>query len=455
MPKNTCPPLPGCDAISQETFDRLAHRLKILRELPPQGERSRLDVEAAATVAGVHPTTIYRNLNRLTGRGTVQDLTPKAQGFPKGRSRLHARQEELIWQFLQSHFLTQARPSLVKITKRIGDACEEAGLSRPSRAAVIRRLLTLPKRAIVLKREGAKTAEQQTPRPGRYAVDQPWEVWQIDHTLADVIVIDANGRPIGRVWLTVVIDVATRMVVAFYIGLDPPSIIRVATTLDLAISGKAQWLAARSLDYPWPCEGLPRLLHSDRAKEFTSISVRNALRNHGVDWFLRPPGRTRYGGHIERLIGTLMGECRLLPGATHSSPKSRGAYDSKGAARLSIDDLEMYFSHQILGVYHHTIHSALGVTPMQAWAEKAAGHAPNYPDDMDAFRLDLLPECERVITRQGIKAFHAICRHLLRRLRMMKPCLPGWPEPLRPTYLPYPSCSERSVVGFRHSTGVI
>lgn len=100
-----------------------------------------------------------------------------------------------------------------------------------------------------------------------------------------------------------------------------------------------------------------------------------------------------------------MGECRLLPGATYSNPKARGSYDSKGAARLGIDELEMYFSHQILGVYHHTVHSALGVTPMQAWTEKAAGRAINRPDDMDGFRLDLLPECERVVTRQGIKAF--------------------------------------------------
>ncbi|WP_082539745.1 MULTISPECIES: Mu transposase C-terminal domain-containing protein [unclassified Caulobacter] len=404
MSKND-PPLPSCTNISQETFDHLAHRLRSLQGLPKIGERTRRDVEAAALETGVHATTIYRSLSRITGKGTVQDLCPKPRGFPKGRSRLNARQEALISQYLLSDYLNASRPSLAKVARRIGGACEDEKLPRPSRAAIIRRLKNLPKRTVVRKRYGAKAAERQTPRPGQYVVAEPWAVWQIDHTLADVIVVDAEGRPIGRPWLTVIIDVCTRMVVAFYFGLDPPSSIRVAATLDLAISNKDHWLSARGLEYLWPCEGFPRLMHSDRAKEFQTTSLRNALLNHGVEWFLRPPGGARYGAHIERLIGTLMGECRLLPGATYNNPKARGSYDSKSAARLNIDDLDRYFSHQILGVYHNTIHSALGKTPMQAWLEKASEQLPRHPDDSEKFRLDLFPEEDRVITRQGIRLF--------------------------------------------------
>ena len=405
MAEHADSPLSNIENISQDVFDTLANRLILLRDVINNEDRTRAHVEAVAEAEGVHPATIYRNIARLEGNGTVRDLLPNARGFPKGRSRLDVKQEELIWRYLRSQFLTQTRPSMAKMAQKIGDACEQAGLSRPSRATIIRRLQTLPKRTVVLKREGAKAAEQQTPRPGRYAVSQPWDVWQIDHTLADVIVVDEGGRPIGRVWLTVVIDVCTRMVVAFYIGLEPASSIRVATTLDLAVSSKTSWLAARGLDYSWPCEGLPSLIHSDRAKEFVSRILRNALLNYGVGWFLRPPGRTRYGGHVERLIGTLMGGCRLLPGATYHSPKARGDYDSKSSARLRIDELEMYFAHQILGAYHNTEHSALGMTPLQAWMEKTAGRAPIYPDDMETFRFDLFPEIERTVTRQGIKAF--------------------------------------------------
>lgn len=396
---------PNLEAISEEHFERLWRRLRAAQALNGLPHRTRHDVEAAARKIGVHATTIYRDLARLVGQGTIQDLVSRPKGYPKGRSRLLPRQEELIAKFLDAEYLTLAQASLVSIAEKIGDACEDEGLPRVGRTAVIRRKNAIPNRTIVLKRKGAAAAEQQTPRAGRFHVEMPWDVWQIDHTLADVIVVDSKGRPIGRVWLTVVIDVATRMVVAFYVGLDPPSRIRVATAVDLAVSRKSNWLAARGLTYAWPPEGLPLLLHSDRAAEFRSLSTQRAVRNEGTGWELRPPGRTRYGGHVERLIGTLMGKCRIIPGATHRNPLARGKYDSKASARLRIDELELYFAHQILGVYHETKHSELGISPLEAWTAKAHGREPRFPEDMKAFRLNLLPEIKSMIGRRGIKAF--------------------------------------------------
>jgi putative transposase len=397
-------PIP-LEQLSEDLISSLGRRLIAAQALASLPSRTKEDVDAAASELGVHPSTIYRDLKRLKGRGTVRDLLGKKRGYPKGRSRLHWRQDEIIDLVLQNEYLSKAKASLVSITIKIGDVCEDEGLSRPTRSAVIRRLKAIPKRIVALRRSGPKAAEKHTPRPGRYEVQKPWDVWQIDHTLADVIVVDGEGRPIGRPWLTVIIDVCTRMIAAFYVGLEPPSIIRVATTLDLAVLNKAAWLTARDLDHPWPVEGLPRLMHSDRAKEFTSQNLRRAIINQGAQWKSRPRGRTHYGGHVERLIGTLMGECRLLPGATHNSPAERGNYDSKASACMSIYHLEMYFAHQILGVYHQREHSDLGMSPLEAWQSMTSGRQPDHPEDAVSFRLDLLPAFERTITRQGIKAF--------------------------------------------------
>lgn len=394
--------------LPDERVDELARRLKAARILKSMPHRSRYDVELAAEGAGVHPSTLYRDIGRLEGRGTIEDIAPRGKGWPIDRSKLHPRQDELIDEFLRKEYLTQAKPSLMSISEKIGDACEAEGLSRPTRAAVIRRRDRISKREIAAKREGAKAAEKHTPRPGRYEVKRPWDVWQIDHTLADVIIVDRQGRPIGRPWLTVVIDVCTRTIPGFYVGLEPPSTIRVATTLDLAVASKGAWLRKHGYDYDYPIEGLMKLLHSDRAKEFASPILVRALKNQGVETFLRPPGRTRFGGHIERLIGTLMGTCRLLPGATHHSPTARGDYDSKASARLTLDQLQDYFAHQILGLYHHRVHSELGVSPIDAWRATTAGLAPEHPEDPDAFRLDLLPELPRTIGRQGIQAFNEL-----------------------------------------------
>jgi putative transposase len=394
--------------LSDERIDELGRRMKAARALANMPNRSRYDVELAAEEAGVHASTLYRDIGRLQGRGTIEDIAPRGKGWPAGRSKLHPRQDELIDQFLRRDYLTQAKRSLTSVWKRVGDACEAEDLSRPARAAVIRRRDRISRREVAAKREGAKAAEKHTPRPGRYEVKRPWDVWQIDHTLADVIVVDRERRPIGRPWLTVVIDVCTRMIAGFYVGLEPPSTIRVATTLDLAVAPKGPWLRRHGYDYDCPVEGLMKLLHSDRAKEFTTPVLVRALKNQGVETFLRPPGRTRFGGHIERLIGTLMGTCRLLPGATHHSPTARGDYDSKASARLTLDQLQDYFAHQILGVYHHQVHSELGVSPIDAWRAATVNMAPEHPEDADAFRLDLLPELPRTIGRQGIQAFNEL-----------------------------------------------
>jgi putative transposase len=78
-------------------------------------------------------------------------------------------------------------------------------------------------------------------------------------------------------------------------------------------------------------------------------------------------GRPHFGGHIERLIGTMMGAVHLLPGTTFSSVDQRGAYESEKHALLTLPELERWLALQIAGVYHLSVHSALGKTPMAAW----------------------------------------------------------------------------------------
>jgi putative transposase len=55
------------------------------------------------------------------------------------------------------------------------------------------------------------------------------EVVQIDHTPIDVLVVDEWERqPLGRPWLTLAIDVASRFVTGFQVSLDRPSSLALA-----------------------------------------------------------------------------------------------------------------------------------------------------------------------------------------------------------------------------------
>ena len=126
---------------------------------------------------------------------------------------------------------------------------------------------------------------------------------------------------------------------------------------------KAVWLADRELEnLTWPAAGLPRVIHVDNGKDFHSEALVRGCQEYGVQLEHRPPGRPHFGGHIERSIGTMMGAVHLLPGTTFSNVAEKGSYASEERARLTMPELERWLALQIAGVYHLSIHSALGRT---------------------------------------------------------------------------------------------
>jgi putative transposase len=98
--------------------------------------------------------------------------------------------------------------------------------------------------------------------PGAYAADRPLEIVQIDHTEVDVIVVDEQSRhEIGRPWITLAVDVLTRMVTGFHLSLDAPSGVSIGLCLLHAVYDKTSWLAERDIDASWPVAGLQHASH--------------------------------------------------------------------------------------------------------------------------------------------------------------------------------------------------
>jgi transposase InsO family protein len=90
----------------------------------------------------------------------------------------------------------------------------------------------LDRRLAMQKREGSKRARDRLGLVGvsTLRADLPLEIVQIDHTLVDVSVVDREHRlSIGRPWLTLAIDIATRAVVGFSVSFENPSVLSVIT----------------------------------------------------------------------------------------------------------------------------------------------------------------------------------------------------------------------------------
>lgn len=388
-------------------------REAVVRPLVDQAPLTQAVVQLAAGQLGLSRATVYRLVSRYRRRPQTSSLLPWKRGRDSKTQFLDRENEDLIATCIKDFYLTPQRPSFAALFREVRRRFAERALRAPHYRSVRRRLESLDARQIVQKREGAKAAREAfgpLKASGLHSL-LPLELVQIDHTLVDVIVVDQENRlPIGRPWLTLTIDVSSRMVAGFSVSLEPPSALSVSLVLTHAVLPKDQWLADRELpNLDWPVAGTPRGIHLDNAKEFHSDALLRGCQEYGIQIEHRPAGVPHFGGHIERLIGTMMGAVHLLPGTTFSDVKQKGSYDSEARAVLTMPELERWLALQIAGVYHLSVHSALEKTPLEAWREGIALRKQpiRHPTDCNEFFLDFLPAVPRLVQRDGIH-FHKI-----------------------------------------------
>jgi putative transposase len=369
-------------------------------------------VEEAARELGLRRSVVYELLRRYRQRSQTSSLLPGKRGHEFKVTLLDPDREQLLSACIEEFYLKPERPRLSALVFEVRRRFSEKRLPAPNYRTVVRRVEALDLRLATAKREGGKKARELLGPVGISTLqpEHPMDLLQIDHTPVDVIVVDQRKRlPIGRPWLTLAIDVRTRMVAGFHVSLWSPSTISVSLALSHAVLSKTSWLADRDLQtLDWPVHGLPGTIHVDNAKEFHAEALVRGCQEYGIRLDHRPPGRPHFGGHIERLIGTMMGAVHLLPGTTFSNVAEKGSYASEERATLTLPELERWLALQIAGVYHLSVHSALGTTPLAAWragSEKARLPLRD-PLDETEFFLSFLPAVPRQIRRDGIHLFN-------------------------------------------------
>lgn len=403
-------------AVPESAWAEARRCFLVIQRLASLSHRKRAHVKAAAAELGYSCSHVYKQLARFVADPRLTSLLPQRRGPIKGRPRLSSDINQLIDESIESVYLTRQRPRLVDLVTEVRRRCRSIGLKAPSRKAVTSRIRAKPRRAIVSRRCGPKAArDQYAPAIGALEATWPLSLVQIDHTLVDVIVVDSVTRaPIQRPWLTLAIDVWSRCVVGFHLSLEAPSATSVALCISHAVLPKAPWLAERKIDAEWPVHGLIARLHLDNGKDFHSEALRRGCEQYGISIDYRPVRTPHYGGHIERLIGTMMGKVHLLPGTTFSNIAEKGSTDPEKTAAMTIDELERWMVQAIAGLYHGTVHRALGITPLVAWERGLAGDGvtpgcgePMTVSDPRRFLIDFLPLERRLIRRDGV-SLHSI-----------------------------------------------
>ncbi|MDN3219607.1 Mu transposase C-terminal domain-containing protein [Pseudomonas nunensis] len=350
-------------------------------------------------------TTFYRLLHKYDEDAGSLALLQTKRGRKKGEYQLVEAVENIIVECIKSKLINRvAGPSAV--WKAVKDKCTESSLPIPSLGAVAKRVYSISPLELRKLQYGAADAyDKLGMKPGRLKLSRPLQVTQIDHTRVDIILCDDDRTPLGRPWLTVLIDVNTRVILSYYLSWHNPSSVSVAATIAFAVANKADYLSmigCEGINYPF--SGKPEAINSDNAKEFKTLSMEKACDKNKIKLNWRPPGKKHYGGHIERLIGTLMGEVHFLPGTTFSNTKVRKGYDSEKKSCMTFLEFSKWFATQV-AIYHSTPHSAIKKTPGDAWFDYFGSYNPNILTNSEKAELtiDFLPQDRRTICTKGIR----------------------------------------------------
>jgi putative transposase len=399
------------ELVPDEDWQTAQRRLEIIRPLVGMKRRTRAEVAARARESGVAVATLYGWLASYEASGRLTSLMPRPRN-DKGSMKLTPEVEAIIQATLEDDYLTPQRKPISRVCTEVRRRCLNAELDPPHPNTVRNRIAALSESFQVRRRHGRKTAEQAfEPTKGEFpGANWPLSYIQIDHTKLDIILVDdVHRRPITRPWITLAIDVFSRMVAGFYVSFDPPGAMATGLCLAHAILPKEPWLAKVDLDAEWPLWGIPKTLHLDNAREFRGNMLQRACAEYDIDLAWRPVARPNFGGHIERLLGTVLREIHTLPGTTFSNPRERGEYDSDAKATLTLSDFETWLTTYITKVYHLRIHDSLGMAPIEKYREGIFGSAqrpgiglPARTTDADRLRLDFMPFEMRTIQDYGV-----------------------------------------------------
>ncbi|WP_339495893.1 Mu transposase C-terminal domain-containing protein [Pseudomonas sp. RA_105y_Pfl2_P56] len=395
-----------------EEWNRIVRRFEIIRPLLNSNGRVAADVKKVADASGVSVPTIYRWLKKYNDQELVSSLA-RAERTDKGGQRLGEKVEAVIQDKIQNFYLTKERPRVPDLCNEIGVACRAAGLPSPHLNTIYFRVKNIDKETLTRERFGyEKVRDDLIPHRGGFpGGDYPNAVVQIDHSPMDVIVVDEEHRlPIGRPYLTIAIDVATKMLTGFYLTLESPSAMSAGLCIAHAVLRKEHWLAKRDIFADWPIYGKMTKIHVDNAKEFQGNMLKRACDQHNIILEFRPKKQPNYGPHVERAFRTFMQEAHTIPGTTFSNVQSKLKYDSEGRACMTLEELELWFAVFVVYRYHHKTHAGINdIPPINLYNQFVHGTdtqlgvgLPAPVQDEEKFRLDFTPYLERTVQQNGV-----------------------------------------------------
>jgi len=366
-----------------------------------------------------HWTTVVRWRKRYIASGKdIASLNAHTHEQGNRKRRFDLRTLEIVEQAIEDIYLARERGSIQDTLDRA-----IAVIAKANRLELESNQITLATRRLVTRvihdipafdRYAARYGLEAARRKFRtvihqVAADRPLKRGEIDHARMNIFIVDdETDLPLGRPWITVLIDDYTRCILGIYIGFEPPSHYTVARCLKHAFLPKV----SMSAEYPdvkgtWDAFGTIETLVVDNGLEFHAQNLERACYPFGVSIQYCPRKTPWYKGKIERFFRTLnAGVAHGFPGTTFSNIFEKDDYDAIKNAVVSLKTFQTMVRKWIVDYYHEKPHRTLNAAPIEVWRANIKLEDIFVPDDplkLDAV-LGKTQEC--TLTHKGVVVDH-------------------------------------------------
>ncbi|RMH10370.1 MAG: transposase [Gammaproteobacteria bacterium] len=327
-------------------------RLEACRDQPSY----RTERLQAMQTLGVSERSLRRLQQQYRDRG-IEGLKRQSRS-DEGQSKVDDTWQKFIVETYRKGNRGTCQMSRAQVAKQVESHAAELGTTDyPSRRTVYRILAPIieQQEQKQKKRSIGWQGEQLhlTAKAGiEITVEYSNQVWQCDHTPADIFVVDSQGDILGRPTLTTVIDTYSRCIMGIHLGMERPSAAVTGLALRHAILPK-QYQRGYEPQNLWESYGVPQYLYTDAGSDFTSAHIDQVASRLGIVLCLRR--RPAEGGIVERPFGTFNREFfATLPGYTTAEAKSH-LKAIKADACLTLDQLEGLLIRYIVDNYNQQV----------------------------------------------------------------------------------------------------
>lgn len=330
-----------------------------------------------------HFTTVARWMREYRkAAGDIRVLIDRHADKGNRESRLGELLETITDDVIETVYMTFERRSIQDVLEMVRGRVAQQNLGRlvseklprPSFNYVKRRIWEIPVYDRWVARYGKRVADIKFRAAGLGVLaERPLARACIDHCRLNLMVVDEDSHlPLGRPWLTLVLDERTRYVLGFYIGFEEPSSVSVARAVRQALMPKTDLLKGYpKVSNSWDAWGIFSTLVSDNGLELHGTALEHAIERFGISLQFCPRKKPWYKGKVERFFRTLNTKVLdAIPGKTFLSVLDKGDYNPSKHAVVTLSTLREIILIWIVDVYHHTKHGGLDNRPADAWNEE-------------------------------------------------------------------------------------